>query len=270
MNEHNLREQVAAATSYEELFVPALFKQWAPLVINSANVQSGHRILDVACGTGILAREAASRVGPSGYTAGLDIAAGMLEVARRIAPAIDWKQGPAEALPFPDRSFDAVVSQFGLMFFPDREKSMREMLRVLVLGGRLSVAVFDSLSNLSAYADEVALLERSAGKKAADALRAPFVLGQKDGLTQLARKVGINALEVTTHKGTARFPSIRTLVEADLRVWLPVMAVILDEEKIQQILADAEQALSAYVDEHGQAVFSVSAHIISGSKSKLF
>lgn len=109
-------------------------------------------------------------------------------------------------------------------------------------------------------------MERSAGKKAADALRAPFVLGQKDGLTRLARKVGINALEVTTHKGTARFPSIRTLVEADLRVWLPVMAVILDEEKIQQILADAEQALSAYVDEHGQAVFSVSAHIITGTK----
>ena len=69
-----------------------------------------------------------------------------------------------------------------------------------------------------------------------------------------------------THKGTARFPSIRTLVEADLRVWLPVMAVILDEEKIQQILADAEKALSAYVDEHGQAVFSVSAHIITGTK----
>ena len=267
MNEHNFQEQVAAATSYEDLFVPALFKQWAPLVLNSANVQSGHRVLDVACGTGVLAREAASRVGPSGYTAGLDIAAGMLEVARRIAPAIDWKQGPADSLPFPDQSFDAVVSQFGLMFFPDREKSMREMLRVLVPEGRLSVAVFDSLSNLPAYADEVALLERSAGKKAADALRAPFVLGQKDVLVQLAEKSGVNAAKVATHSGTAKFPSVRSLVEADLRGWLPMMGIILDEEKIQQILADAEQALSAYVDEHGQVVFPVSAHIIIGSKS---
>jgi ubiquinone/menaquinone biosynthesis C-methylase UbiE len=91
MNKDNSQEQIAAATFYEELFVPSLFKQWVPLVLSSANVQPGHRVLDVACGTGILAREAASMVGPSGYTSGLDIDRGMLEVARRIAPAIDWK-----------------------------------------------------------------------------------------------------------------------------------------------------------------------------------
>ena len=266
MNENNFQEQVAAATSYEALFVPSLFKQWVPLVLSFANVQPDHRVLDVACGTGILAREAASMVGPSGYTAGLDIAEGMLEVARRIAPAIDWKQGPSDSLPFPDQSFDAVVSQFGLMFFPDREKSLREMLRVLVPGGQLAVAVFDSLDNIPAYADEVALLERSAGKKAADALRAPFVLGQKEGLIQLAKESGISTAKVTTHSGTAKFPSVRSLVEADLRGWLPVMGVNLEEEKIIQILAEAEQALNAYVNEQGQAVFPVSAHIIIGSK----
>ena len=266
MNENNFQEQVVAATSYEALFVPSLFKQWVPLVLSFANVQPGHRVLDVACGTGILAREAASMVGPSGYTAGLDIAEGMLDVARRIAPAIDWKQGPSGSLPFPDQAFDAVVSQFGLMFFPDREKSLREMLRVLVPGGQLAVAVFDSLDNIPAYADEVALLERSAGKKAADALRAPFVLGQKEGLIQLAKESGISTAKVTTHSGTAKFPSVRSLVEADLRGWLPVMGVNLEEEKIIQILAEAEQALNSYVNEQGQAVFPVSAHIIIGSK----
>jgi SAM-dependent methyltransferase len=266
MNENNFQGQIAAATSYEELFVPSLFKQWVPLVLNFVNVQPGHRVLDVACGTGILAREAASMVGPSGYTAGLDIAEGMLEVARRIAPAIDWKQGPSDALPFPDQSFDAVVSQFGLMFFPDREKSLREMLRVLVPGGQLAVAVFDSLNNIPAYADEVALLERSAGKKAADALRAPFVLGKKEGLIQLAKESGISNAKVTTHSGMAKFPSVRSLVEADLRGWLPVMDVNLKEEKIIQILAEAERALNPYVNEQGQAVFPVSAHIITGSK----
>ena len=267
MNKHNFDEQVAAATSYEALFVPALFKQWAPLVLSSAKVMPGHRVLDVACGTGILAREAATRVGPSGYTAGLDIAAGMLEVARSIAPAIDWKQGSADALPFSDQSFDAVVCQFGLMFFSDREQSLREMLRVLVPGGRLAVAVFDALSNIPAYADEVALLARSAGKEAADALRAPFVLGRKEELIRLANGAGIDAVKVTTHSGTATFPSVRSLVEADLRGWLPVMGVFLEEKRIEQILAEAEQAMAAYVDEHGQAVFAVSAHILTGLKS---
>lgn len=266
MSETKLQEHIAAATAYEDLFVPAIFQQWAPLVATAANVQSGHRVLDVACGTGVLAREAALRVGSSGHTVGLDIAPGMLEVARRIAPAIEWKEGSADALPFPDQFFDAVVSQFGLMFFPDRKKALSEMLRVLVSGGRLAVAVFDSLANLPAYADEVALLERSAGEPAADALRAPFVLGDTRSLIQLAKEANVTAVEVTTEVGMARFPSIRSLVEADLRGWLPVMGVFLEEAHIQQILAEAEEALSSYVNEQGQAVFPVSAHIIRGTK----
>lgn len=71
----------------------------------------------------------------------------MLAVARQLEPAVDWREGFAESLPFPDESFDAVVSQFGLMFFTDRRQALREMLRVLVPGGRLAVAVWDSLEN---------------------------------------------------------------------------------------------------------------------------
>jgi ubiquinone/menaquinone biosynthesis C-methylase UbiE len=267
MNTDTIQEQIAAAKAYEALFVTALFKQWAPMVINAAKVKSGHRVLDVACGTGVLGREAFSKVGSSGYVAGVDIAPGMLEVARRIEPSIDWKQAAADNLPFPDQSFDAVVCQFGLMFFPDAEGSLREMLRVLIPGGHLAVAVFDSLANIPAYADEVALLERSAGKKAADALRAPFALGRKDDLVRLAKKSGVNSINVTTHVGQATFPSIRSLVEADLRGWLPVMGVELAEDKIEEILEEAEHAMNSYVNDNGQAVFPVSAHIFFGSKS---
>jgi SAM-dependent methyltransferase len=81
-------------------------------------------------------------------------------------------------LPFADQSFGAVVSQFGLMFFDDRSEALRQVTRVLRPEGHLAIAVRDSLDSMSAYADEVALLERHAGVSAADALRAPFVLGR--------------------------------------------------------------------------------------------
>jgi SAM-dependent methyltransferase len=191
----------------------------------------------------------------------------MLEVAKEIAPNIEWKQGTAEDLPFPDQSFDVVVSQFGLMFFSDRTKSLREMLRVLTPGGRLAVAVWDSLDNIPAIADEVALLERVAGRAAADALRAPFVLGNKAELEQLARDAGVSAPTVNTNPGTARFPTIRSLLEADLRGWLPVMGVMLEEETIQRVLGDADRELRTYADGSGRAVFQISAHVLSGSRS---
>jgi ubiquinone/menaquinone biosynthesis C-methylase UbiE len=267
MIEVSLQEQIAAATAYEELFVPALFQEWAPRVADAGQMRPGHRVLDVACGTGILAREAFSRVGPDGSVAGVDPNPGMLAVAARLAPSVQWRAGTAESLPYSDRSFDCVVSQFGLMFFTDRCQAIQEMLRVLVPGGHLAVAVWDSLDNTPAYAAEVALLERLAGSRAADALRAPFVLGDVNELATLFKNAGVAAVEVSTHPGTARFPNIRAMVEADLRGWLPVMGVVLSEERIQQILEQAQQVLSAYINKEGQAVFASPAHIVTGKKS---
>ena len=159
-----LRAQIDAANAYELLFVPALFAQWVPKVADAAHIQPGQHVLDVACGTGILAREVISRTGSSGDVVGIDSSPGMLTIARQLAPGIEWQEGVAESLPFPDQSFDAAVSQFGLMFFRDQCKAVREMLRVLAPGGRLAVAVWDSLDNIPAYADEVALLDQTAGR----------------------------------------------------------------------------------------------------------
>lgn len=159
-----------------------------------------------------LAREVLSRVGPSGRVAGVDPNPGMIAVAKEIVPDVEWHQGKAESLPFPDESFDAVVSQFGLMFFTDRAQAIQEILRVLTPGGRLAVAVWDSFENIPAYAAEVELLQRTAGQQAADALRAPFVLGDRDELSRMFLEAGARSVEVTTHSGIASFPSIRIVV----------------------------------------------------------
>jgi len=150
------------------------------------------------------------------------------------------------------------------MFFTERSQALREMLRVLRPGGKMSIAVWDSLENSEAYPVEVALLERLAGITAANALRAPFVLGNREALIDLFEDSGVQSVYVATQVGTARFPSIRTMVEADLRGWLPVMDVLLREEQIRSILEEAESALADYVNEEGQVVFNSPAHIVTG------
>ena len=82
--------------------------------------------------------------------------------------------------------------------------------------GRVAAAVWDSIDNTPAYAGEAALLERVAGQPAADALRAPFVLGDRQELTRLFESAGFDAVRVMTQRGTAQIPSIRAMVEADL------------------------------------------------------
>ena len=267
MNDAILHDQIKGAKAYESLFVPALFGQWATKVAAEAQIQAGQRVLDVACGTGVLAREVAGRVSPGGYVAGLDPNPGMLAVAEELAPAIDWKQGVAEDLPFPDESFNTVVSQFGLMFFSDRHQAISEMLRVLIPGGRMVVAVWDSLENTPAYAADVTLLERLAGKEAADALRAPFVLGDRQALATLFTDAGASPIGITTHSGTAQFPSISVMVEADLRGWLPVMGVTLTEGQIGRILQEAEDVLRAYVTAEGRVAFESPAHLVTVVKT---
>jgi ubiquinone/menaquinone biosynthesis C-methylase UbiE len=265
MTDPTLQAQIDAANAYEELMVPALFGEWAPRIADAARLRPARRALDVACGTGVLARETAARTGATGTVVGLDPAPGMLEVASRLAPALEWRQGVAESLPFPDESFDAVVSQFGLMFFRDRGAALREAVRVLTPEGRVAFAVWDSLDSMPAYATEVAVLERVAGERAADAVRAPFVLGNREGLAALFEDAGVASVAVTTDRGRAEFPSVRVMVEADLRGWLPVMGVVLSEEQIARTLDAAEDALAPYVTAAGTVAFDTSAHVVTGA-----
>jgi hypothetical protein len=142
------------------------------------------------------------------------------------------------------------------------------MLRVLTPGGRLAVAVWSSIDNSPAYAAEVALLERTAGQEAAEALRAPFALGDRDELERLFTDIEADPVTITTQQGLAQFPTIASMVEADLRGWLPAMGVQLSEDQIQLILQEAEQALSTYRTGKGAVFFDSPAHIVASTKPK--
>jgi SAM-dependent methyltransferase len=254
--------EIEAAEAYESLHVPALFQQWAPRVLRAAQFQAGERLLDIACGTGVLAREALATAGKQGAVAGIDPGAGMLAVAQRLAPEVDWRQGVAEALPFSNGFFDVIVSQFGLMFFSDRRQAIHEMQRVAAPGGRLAVAVWESLERSTAYPELVDLLQRVAGDEAANALRAPFVLGDTTELSALFAGAGCRDVTIATHPGTAQFPSVKSMVEADLRGWLPVMGVHLPEDMIAHLLQEAENVLQPFRTPAGTIEFSASAHIV--------
>ena len=255
-------DEIEAATAYEELFVSALFAEWAPRLVAAARVQPGRRVLDVACGTGVLARTVASEVRDA-RVCGLDPSPGMLAVARRLAPEVEFVAGAAEALPLPDRSFDAVLSQFGLMFFRDRPAAIREMLRVLVPAGTLAVAVWASLERIPAYDRLTALLERTAGRAAADALREPFSLGDPGALERLFADAGATAVTVQTLPGRACFPSVRTMAEAELRGWLPLVGVELSGEQVDLLLTEAERELAGFVTPRGSVEFPTAAHVVT-------
>ena len=254
----------SAADVYEEFFVPSLFQQWAGPVVEAAGIVPGHAVLDVACGTGALAREAAARAGEGGSVAGLDVNDGMLAVARRTSPEIGWETGRAEELPFADGAFDAVVSQFGLMFFEDRVAALKEMWRVLRPGGGLAVAVWDSIDTSPGYAAMQQLLQRLFGDTAAQALLAPFNLGDTALLKPLFSEAGIADVKVQTEVGTANFPSLSAWVHTDVKGW--TLADLIDDAQYETLQAEAKTALAAFVQDDGTVMFDAPAHIVSGVK----
>lgn len=255
----------SAAEIYEQFFVPALFIDWPQHIIRLATIQPGHQVLDVACGTGVLARSIVEKVGPSGTVFGLDVNPGMLAVAARQNDDVIWREGCAENLPFDAASFEAVVSQFGLMFFEDRRAAIAEMARVLKPGGSLAVAVWDTLENTPGYAAMVDLLQRLFGKDVADAIRAPYNLGDTEQLRELFIDAPLADLTIHTLPGTARFPSIEDWVFTDIKGW--VLADVLDDQQVDYLLHAARKEMTQFVTEDGSVAFSAPAHIVTATKA---
>ncbi|HEU4368132.1 MAG TPA: methyltransferase domain-containing protein [Methylomirabilota bacterium] len=189
---------------YQREMVPASFARWAPDLVELAGVGPGQHVLDVACGTGVVTRLVAERVGSSGRAAGLDVNADMLAAARTASPGsrIEWHEGRAQALPFPDGTFDVVLCQQGLQFFPDRTAGLREMRRVLVPGGRLALSCWRSVEHQPGMrALEQALAWHVGARNAA---LPPLSLGDREQLRGLLAAVGFREVCIRAEIRTAR------------------------------------------------------------------
>jgi SAM-dependent methyltransferase len=261
------RGQVSASAAevYEALFVPALFEQWTDVVLDVADVRSGQRVLDVGCGTGVLARAARVRVGPHGHVAAVDPNDGMLAVARQAGRDIEWQTGLAEELPYPDHSFDHTVSQFALMYFADPAGALSEVCRVTRPEGKVALAVWDRLDDNRGFARLATLVEELFGSDAAGAIRAPFTMGDPEMLLRLASTAALAEPTVTRHSGVARFETLHAWVHTEIRGW--TLADSIDDRGLDKLLDAADEQLSDLVADGGVA-FDVSALVVSGRSTR--
>lgn len=208
-----------SAEAYERYLVPALFAASAARLLDLAGLEAGDRVLDVACGTGVVARAAALRAGALGKVVGLDLNQDMLDVARRVAagtrPAIEWQRGNAAELPFPEGAFDAVVCQQGLQFFSDRPKAFREMHRVLAPEGRLALSVCRPIEYSPAYPALAEALERHLGPEAGAMMRSPFLPWSREQLRTALGEAGFQDVRVRIAVAEARYPSPEELVRQE-------------------------------------------------------
>jgi ubiquinone/menaquinone biosynthesis C-methylase UbiE len=254
---------IEAAEAYEAAFVPAFFAQWAPILCDAAGVARGERILDVACGTGIVARTAADRIGAASVV-GVDLNEAMLTVARRVRPEIHWRRGDALSLPFDDASFDTVLCQMALMFFPDRVKALQEMARVVAPGGTVALLVPSSLDAQRAYGPFVEMAARCAGAEARSLLSTYFACGDLGELTTLAETAGLASPTTETHTGTARFPSIDALVATEVDS-TPLGERITAETR-DRILNGARDVLSPFATADGSLEAPFEVHVVAARR----
>jgi ubiquinone/menaquinone biosynthesis C-methylase UbiE len=193
---------------YERYLVPTIFGPFAEDLIGLADPKSGERILDAACGTGTVARHAIERIGGKGKVVGLDLNSAMLAVARSVSnDKIEWREGDAAKMPFPDAAFDVVLCQQGLQFFPDKPASLREIHRVLVSNGRLGLSVWTMIDNSPGFALLSMGLAKYIGAEAEAFMHMPFSLGKEKELRSLVESAGFRNISSRQIVKTLHFAS---------------------------------------------------------------
>jgi len=257
----------SAAEIYERHMVPAIFGPWAEDLLALATPKPGERVLDVACGTGVVARLAAQRVGPSGIVVGLDLNPGMLAVARTLSQQgakIEWREGNVNAIPFAEATFDVTLCQQGLQFFPDRPAALREMRRVLVPRGRLALTVWRPMQYSPGFATLATALGRLIAPEAAAIMQGPFALGSADDLHALIAAAGFSDVVVQPASKALRFPSPEEFVRRYVAA-TPLASVVAkaSDDARAALITEVSAALKSYVD-HQELAFPIEANLALG------
>ncbi|MBA3874602.1 MAG: class I SAM-dependent methyltransferase [Anaerolineae bacterium] len=257
--------------AYEQYMVPGIMIPGVELMLQVAKPQSGERVLDIACGTGIVARTVAPLVGTHGTVTALDINPAMLAVARGLpqpeGASIDWREGSALALPLPDSEYDLVLCHQGFQFFPDKLAALRQARRVLVTGGRVVVSVQQSLQHNPVY---LTFNEVLVGHMKLPALAAPFSFGEVEPLRAVLSEAGFNSVEVKSVSHVIRFASASIFIQASIigsAAVIQEMARLDADAKTQladQITQDMQSTLAPYVEADGTLVMPLNANIGSG------
>ena len=241
---------------YEQVLVKPLFQPWAALLLDEVGLAMGDRVLDVACGTGIVARLAKERLGKTGKVVGIDVNPQMIGIARQVAAGIDWREGDATALPLQDKEqFDVVVCQQGLQFIRDKLAAVRQMHRVLDVGGRLAISTWCSDETFLVLRELRRIAERYVG--AITDLRHSF--GEVAPLEKLLQDAGFRDVQSKTLLRTIRFNNGSAFVGLNVRALVGMSQAskaMTDEEREQvvaAIAADSAKLVRAHTDANGFA-----------------
>ena len=246
------------AELFEGVLVPMTFRPWAGELLDRTQPQVTDRILDVACGTGIVARLARERLGPKARITGIDLNPTMIAVARSVAPDIAWHQGNAQQLPFANRSFDRVMCQQGLQFFPDRALAVQEMRRVLADGGQVALSIWRPLENNPFFH---ALHALAAGRFGPHVDRR-FALGQASELSALLSSAGFRDVQIEAVTLHERIRDPAGFVALNLNATIDCLDEMPPEEQertIAEFRAEAAPILARFAD-GTDVVHLVSAH----------
>jgi ubiquinone/menaquinone biosynthesis C-methylase UbiE len=252
----------ASAEAYERYAVASWSGALAEQLIALAAPAPGERVLDVACGTGIVARLAAQAVGEGGSVTGVDLNGGMLDVARARDATIVWRQGDVEALALQDGSVDVVTCQQGLQFFPRRGAALAEMHRVLAPSGRLALSVMRPIAHNPGWGALADALARHAGPEAGAMMRAPFPEWDAAELRELVTSAGFHDVRVLIVVASARYPSPSELVRweaASSPLAGPLSA--LSAETRDALVADVAAAIADRLDDDG-ILFAQEIHVV--------